>query len=133
MSVFGVFLVRIFPHSNWIRRDWNRTGNGEILRYLRMQTECVKIRTRKTPGMDNFHAVIVLRMFYRLQRFKKLNYGASNRSIVQRFSVKKVLLNISPNSQENTCVFSFEFWKLFKNSFKNTGISGLLLLNFEKI
>ena len=35
MSIFGVFLVRIFPHSDWIR-------------------------TRKTPNMDTFHAVLVL-------------------------------------------------------------------------
>ena len=54
-------------------------------------------------------------------------------AVVQRFSVKKVLLKISQNSQENTCVFSFEFWKLFQNTFKNTSISGRLLLNFEKI
>ena len=35
MSIFGVFLVRIFPHSDWIR-------------------------TRKTPNTDTFHAVLVL-------------------------------------------------------------------------
>ena len=43
MSVFGVFLVRIFPHSGWIRRF--------------TQSECGKIRTRKTPNTDTFYAV----------------------------------------------------------------------------
>ena len=37
VSVFGVFLVRIFPHSDWIRRDTERYG--------------------KTPNTDTFHAV----------------------------------------------------------------------------
>ena len=37
VSVFGVFLVRIFPHSDWIRRDTVS---------LRIQSDCGKIRTR---------------------------------------------------------------------------------------
>ena len=28
--------------------------------YLRIQCECMKIQTRKTPNTDNFHAVIIL-------------------------------------------------------------------------
>ena len=39
-SVFGSFQVRIFPHLDWIR-------------------ECGKIRTKKTPNMDTFHAVAI--------------------------------------------------------------------------
>ena len=42
MSVFGVLLVRIFPHSDWIR----------------IQSECGKMRTRITPNTDTFYAVI---------------------------------------------------------------------------
>ena len=38
VSVFGVFLARIFPHSDWIRRDT-----------LRIQSARGKMRTRKTP------------------------------------------------------------------------------------
>ena len=49
VSVFWVFLVRIFPHSDWIRRD--------------AKSECGKIRTRKTPNMDTFHAVEMLKFF----------------------------------------------------------------------
>ena len=46
MSVFGVFLVRIFPHSYWIRIDTES-----------IQSECGKIRTRKCPNTGTFHAV----------------------------------------------------------------------------
>ena len=42
VSVFGVILVRIFPHSEWI---------------FRIQSECRKIRTRITPNTDTFYAV----------------------------------------------------------------------------
>ena len=40
VSVLGVFLVHIFPHSEWI-----------------IQSECGEIRTRKTPNTGTFHAV----------------------------------------------------------------------------
>ena len=40
------FLIRIYPHSDWIRRET-----------LRIQSECWKIRTRKAPYLDTFHAV----------------------------------------------------------------------------
>ena len=49
VSVFGVFLVRISPHSNWIRRV-----------SLRIWSECGKIRTRKTPNTDTFRAVFLV-------------------------------------------------------------------------
>ena len=42
MFVFGVILVRIFPHSDWIS--------------LRVQSECRKMRTRIIPNTDAFHA-----------------------------------------------------------------------------
>ena len=43
-SVFGVFLVHIFPHLDWIRRD------------TKDLSKCGKVRTRKTPNTDTFHA-----------------------------------------------------------------------------
>ena len=42
----GVFLVRIFPRADWIRRV-----------SLLIQSECGKIRARKTPNTDTFYAV----------------------------------------------------------------------------
>ena len=45
VSVFGVILVLIFPHSDWIRRD------------TRIQSECGKMRTRIPPNTDTFYAV----------------------------------------------------------------------------
>ena len=47
VSIFGVFVVLIFPHSDWIRRDT-----------LRIQSEYGKIRIRKIPNTDPFHAVL---------------------------------------------------------------------------
>ena len=51
MSVLRVFLVRVFPHLDWIRRDTERYS-------LRFQSECGKIWTRKTPNTDTFYAVL---------------------------------------------------------------------------
>ena len=50
MSVFGVILVRIFQHSDWIRRDSLS---------LHIQSECGKIVTRITPNTDTFYAVLI--------------------------------------------------------------------------
>ena len=43
MSIFGFILIRIFPHSN----------------FLRIQSKCGKIRTRITPNTDTFYAMFV--------------------------------------------------------------------------
>ena len=51
VSIFGVFLVLIFPHSDWILK---------IGISLCTQSECGKIRTRKTLNTDVFHAVILI-------------------------------------------------------------------------
>ena len=45
LSVFGVNLIRIFPHSDWIRRD------------TPYQSKCGKMRTRITPNTATFYAV----------------------------------------------------------------------------
>ena len=47
VSVFGVILVRIFKHSEWIPRV-----------SLRIQSECGKIWTRITPNTDTFYIVL---------------------------------------------------------------------------
>ena len=46
LSVLGVILVRIFPHSGWIRRDTVS---------LLINSECGKMRTRITPNTDTFY------------------------------------------------------------------------------
>ena len=43
-GVFGIFMVRIFPHLDWIWRDTEYLWG--------------KIGTKKTPNMDTFHAVL---------------------------------------------------------------------------
>lgn len=47
MSAFGVFLVCILLHSDWIRK---------VTKYLRIQFKYRDIRTRKTLNMHTFHA-----------------------------------------------------------------------------
>ena len=69
VSTFAVFLVRIFPHSDWIR----------------------KIRTRRTPNTDTFHAVC--RLSLTLSWRKPLSYR--NQSIDLIFSVMKELKRFS--------------------------------------
>ena len=56
MPVFGVFLVRIFPHSDWIQRD--------------IQSKCEKTRTRITPNTDTFRAVLLLNYIENLPQCK---------------------------------------------------------------
>ena len=51
VSIFGAFLVRIFPHSDWIRRD---------TKYLSVFSPKAEIRNKKNPNTDTFHAVIWL-------------------------------------------------------------------------
>ena len=50
VSVFGVILVRIFPHSDLMRRD---TPYVSVF-----SPKCEKIRTRITPNADTFYAVL---------------------------------------------------------------------------
>ena len=45
VPVFGVILVRIFPHLDWIRRDTS----------LCIQSKCGKTRTRITPNTNTFY------------------------------------------------------------------------------
>ena len=49
--VFGFILVRIFTHSDWIRKGTS---------YFDIQSECGKLWTRITPNTDTFYAVQVV-------------------------------------------------------------------------
>ena len=49
---FWVTLVRIFPHSDWIRRD-----TKHLSVFTPNVKKCVKKRTRITPNTDTFCAV----------------------------------------------------------------------------
>ena len=70
-SYSGLYLSRILPHSDLIRRDTVRifpafslirTEYGEILRMspcsVRMRKNAGKMWTRRTSNMDTFYAVI---------------------------------------------------------------------------
>ena len=61
VSAFGVSLVRIFSAFGLNTEKYGVS--------LRIQSECGKIRTRKTPNTDTFHAVIGLAFSFRLNSF----------------------------------------------------------------
>ena len=82
---------------------------------LRIQSECGKTRTRKTPNTNTFHAVFLS------------DSGTRSRSSHRRCSVKKVLLNFSQISQENSCVGVFfirESWGNFIRELAQTRLLG---------
>ena len=49
MSVFGVFLVRIFPYSDWIRRDTHLLFYHTSMIWQK-EFECCTIKTRGSRG-----------------------------------------------------------------------------------
>ena len=51
VSKYGVFLVRIFPHSDWIQRE---TPYLSVFR-----PNAGKYGPEKTPQLDTFHAVFL--------------------------------------------------------------------------
>ena len=62
VSVFGVILVRIFPHSDWIRSDISWYVYEMYMRYevsLRIQPKCRKMPTRITPNTDTFRQCLL--------------------------------------------------------------------------
>ena len=56
VSVFGVILVHIFSHWDWIRRDTDAE--------CRYSVQTRKMRTRITPNTDTFYAVRVWQIIY---------------------------------------------------------------------
>ena len=58
------FLVRIFPHSDWVRRD------TEYLSVFSRNTE--KYGPEKSPYLDTFHVVSAMRL--RIVRSQKVSF-----------------------------------------------------------
>ena len=119
MSVFGVFLVRIFPHLDWIRRD----------------TKCGKIRTRKTPNTGTFHVVSLIRKDVQsiiniLHAFNEYS-GLSNQQTkflknsrkIQKFKNSKI------HSFGESYIFDF-LWPR-EEYFKDSEFLGCWILKFE--
>ena len=104
MYIFGVFLVRIFSHSNCSLS-------------LCIQSECGKIRTRKSTNTDTFHVVIVLRMFLRLRHLKKINHRSSRPEVFCKKCVLRNFVKFTGNSEVNSEVFPREFCEMFKSTF----------------
>ena len=78
MSVFGVVLVRIFPHSDQTNSEYEHISAVMIMHYyfpgfwqnaekysvsLHVQSKRGKIRARITPITNTFHAVHHIQLF----------------------------------------------------------------------
>ena len=75
-SYSGPHFFRIFPHSDWIRRDTESIS----LYSVRMRENAGKMRIRITPNRDSFYAVWVRKNFCNFQffvlilsQFKRIN------------------------------------------------------------
>ena len=53
VSTFGIFMVHIFPHSDWVLRD-------SCHLFVLCWNVQIRVRIRKTPNTETFHAVCVL-------------------------------------------------------------------------
>ena len=74
MSVFRVFLVRIFPDLDWIQSDTE---------YLSVfSPNWGKIRTRITPNTDIFHAVLKIKLI----AFHRISWCWTLLDTIERFS-----------------------------------------------
>ena len=71
VSIFGVILVRMFPHLDWIRRD------AEYLSVF--SPKCGKIRTRITPNMDTFYSVTLsIKKYIKLSQSNQMSWTLNN-------------------------------------------------------
>ena len=70
VSVFGVFVVRIFLNSNWIRRD---------TKYLSVSVRIRENTDQKTPNTDTFHAVQGITLLAKIFANLRISCKISNR------------------------------------------------------
>ena len=78
VSVFGAFLVLIFPHSDWIRRD---SSHLSIFSWI-----TGKIRIRKIPNTETFQAVCV--STFASVCYSILVYTVTTLNVIQRKNSK---------------------------------------------
>ena len=141
VSVLWVFLVRIFPHSDWIRRV-----------SLRILSEGEKILTRKTLNMDTFYAVISFDLFrYLWQTSVKIILDCTNvflgrQSIVsqEKFQHKISCPYIQVGQERGSKIYKFRssrlevlhkkslLWKFWK-MFAKTPAVGSFLMKFQDL
>ena len=98
VSVFGVILVRIFPHSDWIS--------------LRIHSECGKVRTRITPNKDTFYKALATNLgcsAYPDIHWNGLNYNSvsSTRMVLHVYSTLKRKENGCFNVEYTWCAITF--------------------------
>ena len=107
MSVFRVFLVRIFPHSDWIRRD--------------TQSECEKMRIRITPNTDIFYVVmflIILRLVLKFLEIVRTQWElfskTSNKGPIYSKLFEKIMLLLKYILETLNIIMYLSFWLLVK-------------------
>ena len=137
MSVVGVFLVRIFSHSNWIRRDTEYLSGVS----LRIQSKCRKIRTKKKNSQHGYssHSANSTKLFsYAVIRCNKWIYfasamGLNHDAIALEFYANyvhhmKLFLTdyyVPPQNRGYECIFIYLCWKIYFFNF-----SELMLLKY---
>ena len=95
------FLVRIFPHSDWIRRDTSMRGNTD---------------QKKTPYLDTFHAVSASRNSFQLLLVRLVDWKQS--SYVYGVFTGQILKNSLPQKARPIIYFKtrdrieLNFWSL---------------------
>ena len=138
MSVVGVFLVRIFSHSNWIQRDTEYLSGVS----LRIQSKCRKIRTKKKKNSQHgysSHSANSTNLFsYAVIRCNKWIYfasamGLNHDAIALEFYANyvhhmKLFLTdyyVPPQNRGYECIFIYLCWKIYFFNF-----SELMLLKY---
>ena len=99
MSVFEAFLVRVFPHSDWMRRD-------KVI-----QSECEKIRTRKTGSTETFFAVDILVFLFVFDQYSNRGKPALPKGCDKNLmsNLCKSFLNFNCNMDSTTNIFLWIF------------------------
>ena len=127
VSVFGVFQVLIFPHLDWIRGDTKRYSVS-----LPIQSECRKIRIRKTPNTDTFHEVQLNFVFHLHEDFHIFcNLAHSMKKILYLLENKFLYLlemNLNFFKWKKFLYFSKENWFSETQTFFQSALSWIFFV-----
>ena len=122
MSAFGVFLVRIFTHSDWIRRDTEYLSvfspnagkyGPEKLRIGTLFTQCITHSSDSLPVRSYMYGVFCLRERLRFYRKAHLSWLKSHLVSIY-ISVIELILNFK--ILNGHCCF-----RIFKPNDENAG------------
>ena len=112
MSVFGVILVRIFPHSDWIYREiriispysvWmgeNMDQNNSEYRHFSRDWHLHVYKTRDIPEGINLIKVIINKVVHCINctELKKINFNSLNK----RKKYEKIFIHVRTEGLEHS-------------------------------